>query len=44
MAGCGATGQQDIVPAKEFFRCFVFCRGADEIGESEFAYRRSLRV
>ena len=44
MAGRGATGQQDIVPAKEFLRCFICCGGAVEIGETEFASRRFLRV
>ena len=44
MAGCGATDQQDIAPAKEFLPCFVCCGGAVEIGETEFTSRRFLRV
>ena len=31
-------------PNNYFSRCFVFCGGADEIGETEFASRRFLRV
>ena len=37
MAGCGATGQQEIAPAKEFFTVLRLCEGAVEIGETEFA-------
>ena len=43
MAGCGATGQQGIVPAKHLLRCLVTCGGADEIKETEFESRRFLR-
>ena len=45
MAGCGATGQQEITSQnyqpKNFLRCFVsrVCEGAVEIGETEFASR-----
>ena len=44
MASCGATGQQEIAPAKEFFTVLRLCGGAVEIGETEFASRRFLRV
>ena len=44
MTGHGATGQQDIVPAKEFLMVLRFCGGADEIRETEFACQRFLRV
>ena len=33
MTGHGATGQQDIVLAKEFFMVLRFSGGADEIRE-----------
>ena len=33
MTGHGATGQQDIVPAKEFLMELCFSGGADEIRE-----------
>ena len=44
MTGHEATGQQDIVPVKEFFMVLHFCGGADEIREVEFACQRFLRV
>ena len=44
MTGHGATGQQDIVLAKEFLMVLRFCGGADEIRETEFACQRFLRV
>ena len=36
MAGCGATGQQEIAPAKEFLWCFVY---VEELSKLE---RKSL--
>ena len=44
MAGCGATGQQEIAPAKELFTGLRLCGGAVETGETEFASGRFLRV
>ena len=46
MAGCGATGpvNKTLHQSKNFLRCFVCCGGAVEIGETEFASRRFLRV
>ena len=36
--------QQEIAPAKELFTVLSLCGGAVEIGETEFASRRFLRI
>ena len=45
MAGCGATGEQHIVLAKEFFYSASFSvEELNEIGEIDFESRRFLNV
>ena len=44
MTGHGTTGQQNIVPAKEFLMVLRFCGGADEIRETKFSCQQFLRV